>query len=422
MSPQVRRARLSILAAALLLPAGLASADAPARNQWVLATAKATGQGGEQFVSSLRIVNPGTEAASVTVTYLAQSLIDGSNTASGDNSGAATARLTVPGGETLAVEDVLGTLFGTSLSPFGVPAGGLKVTSDWPVSVLSRTFVANARSSTGVPGTYGFSIPAQVESQAIAPGDTAFVSYVAASPDARSGFRSNFIMLNTSSSPAVVSIDLRRGDGTSVGHRDYNLGRLSAAQAGNLSGSFGYGGPDTNLTAVVTVKSGGPVVVGCSIIDNAISSIAYAPPSKVTLPNNGVFGLAFDDGPYYVSSARLDILNELPVFLGGAVAIECRPSDPDPNARDPRYITFLGSGAGSGYPPNTVFTKGADGSFTVAGQDDFLAVSGQIRNEVDGRVSGSLTFTTTSDYTRCPGQTKTYGFQGARSSSRPAVN
>ena len=303
----------------------------------------------------------------MTVTYLAQSIIDGSNTAPGDNSGAATALLTVPGGRTLAVEDVLGTLFGTTLSPFGVPAGGLKVTSDQPVSVLSRTFVANAASATGVPGTYGFSIPAQVEDQAVSPGDTAFVTYVAASPDARSGFRSNFIMLNTSSSPAVVNVDLRKGDGTSVGSRDFNLGKLSAAQAGNLSGSLGYGGPDTNLTAVVTVKSGGPVVVGCSIIDNAISSIAYAPPSKVTLPNNGAFGLAFDDDPYFVSSARLDILNGLPVFLGGAVVVECKPYDPDPNARDSRYISFLGFGAGSGSPPNIAFTKGADGSFAVAG-------------------------------------------------------
>ena len=416
----MRRARLPLLAAALLLPVGLAPADAPARSQWVLATAKATGQGGEQFVSSLRIVNPGAEAAKVTVTYLAQSPIDGSNTASGDNSGAPTAQLAVAGGETLAVEDVLGTLFGASLSPFGIPAGGLHVTSDRPVSVLSRTFVANARSSTGVPGTYGFSIPAQVEAQAVSPGDTAFVSYVAASPDARSGFRSNFIMLNTTSSPAVVSVDLRKGDGTSVGHRDYSLGKLSAAQAGNLSGSFGYGGPDTNLTAVVTVKSGGPVVVGCSIIDNAISSIAYAPPSKITIPDNGVFGLALDDGPYHVSSARLDILSGLPVFIGGAAVVECRPSDPDPNQRDPRYITFLGSGDGSGYPPTTAFTREADGSFAVSGQDDYLAFSGRIRNEADGSVSGSLTFTTTPGYSRCPGQTKTYDFHGARGASRPS--
>ena len=418
----MRRARLPLLAAALLLPARPAPADAPARSQWVLATAKATGQGGEQFVSSLRIVNPGAETATVKVTYLAQSLIDGSNAASGDNTGAATALLTVAGGETLAVEDVLGTLFGAGLAPFGVPAGGLHVTSDRPVSVLSRTFVANARSSTGVPGTYGFSIPAQVESQAVSPGDTAFVSYVAASPDARSGFRSNFIMLNTSGSPAVVNVDLRKGDGTSVGSRDYSLGKRSAAQAGNLSGSFGYAGPDTNLTAVVTVKSGGPVVVGCSIIDNAISSIAYAPPSKVTLPNDGVFGLALEDVPYNVSSARLDILDGLPVFLGGAVVVECRPSDPDPDARDPRYVTFLGAGEKSGYPPNTTFTKEADGSFTVSGEDELLAIAGTIRNEVDGAVSGSLTFTTTPGYARCPGQTKTYEFRGVRGSSRPSAD
>lgn len=411
-----------VLGLVLAMTSAIAAADSPARTQWILATAKALGQGGEQFVSSLRIVNPGTASASVTVTYLAQSPIDGSNTAGGDNSAAPSAHLTIPAGQTLAVEDVLGTLFGSALAPFGVPAGGLKVTSDLPVSVLSRTFVANAVSAAGVPGTYGFSIPAQVDEQAIWPGDTGYVSYVAASPDSHSGFRSNFILLNTSSTPAVVNVDLRKGDGTSVGNRDYNLGKLSAAQAGNLSGSFGYTGPDTNLTAVVTVKSGGPVVVGCSIIDNAISSIAYASPTKLALPNNGIFGLAFLDDAYQVSIARLDIVREVPVYLGGAVVVECKPADPDPNARDPRFISFLGYGAGSGATPNTIFTRNTDGSFAVAGQDTFVAITGQVRNEADGKVSGTLTFTTTPGYTRCPGQSKTYSFQGARSATFAVTN
>ena len=68
-----RSSILPLLALGLALPA---LGDSPATKQWVLATAKATGAGGESFVSSLRIVNPGTATANVTLSYLAQSPIE----------------------------------------------------------------------------------------------------------------------------------------------------------------------------------------------------------------------------------------------------------------------------------------------------------------------------------------------------------
>ena len=75
--------RRACAAALLLVLGGAASADTPATTQWVLATAKATGAGGEQFVSSLRISNPLPQPANVDLTYLAQSPIDPSGSATG---------------------------------------------------------------------------------------------------------------------------------------------------------------------------------------------------------------------------------------------------------------------------------------------------------------------------------------------------
>ena len=188
--------RVHLAGLALLLLRGPAPADPPATTQWILATAKATGRGGEEFVSSLRIANPLAEAAHVDLTYLAQSPIDETFSATGDNGAAPKVRVTVGPGETLAIEDVLGTTFAGQASPFGVPAGGLRIDSDHPVSVVSRTFVANARSASGVPGTFGFSIPAQGTGQTVSAGETAWLTYASSAPSASSGFRTNLMLLN----------------------------------------------------------------------------------------------------------------------------------------------------------------------------------------------------------------------------------
>lgn len=219
----------SIIASLVLILAAPAAGDTPATQQWVLATAKTTGVGGAQFVSSLRIVNPGGTVANVTLTYLPQSPIDGTYSALGDNTNAPSVTVQVQAGQMLPIEDVIGSLFSGS-GPFGIVAGGIKLVSDQPVSVLSRTYVSNAVSSIGVPGTFGFSIPAQVADQAISAGDTAYIPYIAASPNETSGFRSNFIMLNTVGTTSVVNVVLKEQDGTVIGQRTYTLGSFSAAQ------------------------------------------------------------------------------------------------------------------------------------------------------------------------------------------------
>jgi hypothetical protein len=407
----VKSYRSSILALLALLLASPAFGDSPALKQWVLATAKATGAGGEAFVSSLRIVNPGAITANVKLTYLAQSPIDGSFAATGDNSTALSVTVQVPAGQMLPIEDVIGTRFGGS-APFGIVAGGIKVDSDQPVSVLSRTYVANAVSSTGKPGTYGFSIPAQIDDQAIAVGDTGYVPYIAASPDTTSGFRCNFIMLNTVATTSIVNVSLKKQDGTVVGQRDYTLGKLSAAQQGNIAASFGYAGPDQNLFVVVTVKSGGPVVIGTSIIDNAISSLNYAPPTKTVGGasgiKDGVYGVVFKiaQDPYGMT-ARIDL-------FGGEVQYMAFSFVPD--GCDYLYWDQAGPVSAGG---NTTFTKQSDGSFTFTGsntQTPGNAWSGTLRFTASG-IAGTFDFSRTSTASSCGGKTVHYDFTGGWAAS-----
>ena len=406
----MRRAPLVGLALLLLL-GGPAAADTPATTQWILATAKSTGRGGEEFVSSLRIANPNSRAAAVDLTYLAQSPLDGAFAAAGDNGAAPMVRVSVSPGETLAVEDVLGTTFAGQAAPFGIPAGGLRVDSDVPVSVLSRTYVANARSASGVPGTFGFSIPAQVARQTVSAGETAWLTYVSASPSASSGFRTNLILLNTGTQTAVASVTLVRADGTPVAPaRDYTLGRLSAAQQGDIGASFGAAAAETNLKVLVTVKSGGPVAIGASLIDNAISSIAFVPPVKLDEPDEGAYGWVVSQGdPALASAGRLDIQDGSPNFLSGLLAVECPAGS--------FLYNFLAYGAGSGVTPNTSFTPRSEGGWTFAGgATESGTWSGTVLPWVDGSVFGSLTFTTPAA-ARCPGVARTYEYAGAKAFS-----
>ncbi|MBK6404203.1 MAG: hypothetical protein IPF66_03690 [Holophagales bacterium] len=400
--------RVHLAGLALLLLRGPAPADPPATTQWILATAKATGRGGEDFVSSLRIANPLAVAANVDLTYLAQSPIDETFSATGDNGAAPKVRVAVGPGETLAIEDVLGTTFAGQASPFGIPAGGVRIDSDHPVSVMSRTFVANARSASGVPGTFGFSIPAQGTGQSVAAGETAWLTYASSAPSASSGFRTNLMLLNTGTATTVASVVLLRSDGTPAAPpRDYTLGRASAAQQTDLGASFGVTGPESNLRVVVTVKRGGPLLVGASLIDNAISSIAYVPSAKVDAPDDGAYGWVVTQGDAALASAgRLDVFDGVPNFLSGLLVVDCQAGS--------FIFTVLAYGADSGVTPNTAFTPLAGGGWGFEGSaPESGAWSGTVLPWVDGTVYGSVTFTTLAS-ARCSSVTRSYAFAGRK--------
>lgn len=394
---------LVVTLCALALSLG-AHADSPAARQWILSSAKATGAGGEQFVTSVRIVNPNAVAATVSLTYLAASTLDGSGSATGDNSTAAPVSVTVPAGQTLAIEDIVSSRFGVVSG-----AGGIKVetSSLTPVSVLSRTFVANARNAQGVPGTYALSIPGQTADDAVGVGDTVYIPYISASPSATAGFRSNLILLNTVSANTVVTVKLAKGDGSTVATKDYTLGKQSQTQVNNLAAAFGTTAEDTNLTAVITVKSGGPVVVGATIIDNAISSLNYASPSKVALASNGAYGLVLEDGGYDLSGlAKVEA--GVPTFFSATVALSC-----------PAATAFVFQGRTLD-GRNTTFTKNPDGTYAMAGAetDGSASWSGTIRYVPDGTLQGSFTYTRGSGASvPCTGKSTAISFVGARGKS-----
>jgi hypothetical protein len=318
--------------------------------------------------------------------------------------------VTVPAGQTLAIEDVLASFGATG-------AGGLRVTSDRPVVVTSQTLVANARSATGAAGTYGFAIPAQTLDNALGAGETAWVPYVSGAPDgATTGYRTNlFLLSGNPSGNTVVHVKLVRANGSTVGETNYTLGKLSQTQVNRIAAALGSQTADTNLTAVVTVQSGGPVFLGASVIDNAISSILYTPPAKSWRPQNASYGLNIDDGGYGFSG-RLNVESGIPVFLTAGLVLDSATSGSCSLSSPQLYFVQLASyapfsnltvtSAGASSFSFTGFTKNADGS-TAAN------VTGTALFAPDGSVSGQIVYTRSSSAgTSCAGVTKTFPFYG----------
>ncbi len=402
-------AAISLLSASLL-------ADTPASTQWIVTSAKLSG-GGNDYVTSLRIVNPNPFAVEVDLYFLPQWPLDAGNNA--DNSAAPKVVVSAPANSTLALDDVLASTFGAT------GAGGILVTSfaatgglnpdPAGVWVLSQTLVVNARNQAGVAGTNGFAIPSQNQDQVVAVGETAYVPYVSASPPGGSGYRTNLFLLSTNTTgPTGVTVTLRKGDGTSVGSRNFTLGKLEQTQINRIGEFFGYvpAASDTNMTALVTVTSGGPVATGASIIDNAIGSISYAPPVKLPVANNGAYGLILDDGGYGFSG-RADVFNgAFDLITAGIVIPSCGGQD----------TLFFVQGFGTAPGQNTTFTKNADGSTSFAGSQvdgsgaTAATFSGKIQTYFDGTIYGSLTYTRGSapGGNPCPLASVTYPFGGAK--------
>ena len=384
--------------------------DTPAISQWLVTSAKATGAKGENFVSSLRLVNGTASSASVDITFYPRvSFNQATASAPGDNSvNAVKQTVTVPAGQTLAIDNVLFTLFQISSTS---ASGGLHIESRnfVPVSVLSQTLVTNAKAADGTPGTYGFAIPGQVPDNAIAMGDTGYVPYLSSSPSTTQGYRSNlFLQTTNTGGDTVLTASLLKGtDGSTIGTTDITLGTLVQTQVNNIANFFGYYEANTNLTAVITVKSGGPVFVGASVNDNATGSQVYAPPTKRWSPRYASFGLLFADGGYGFSG-RLDIqANGVADFLTAAPVIPSCPSSP-------ALFVLQASSA----PPlsNTTFTLNEDGSTSFSGGDTAETWTGAFLLNADGSVQGSLTYTRASGSAGnpCPGGTVAVSFLGRK--------
>ena len=216
--------------------------------------------------------------------------------------------------------------------------------------------------------------------------------YISGSPSSASGYRTNLFLLSANGTAnTVVDVTLRKADGTSAGTKTITLGKFSQTQINGIANFFGYtpAASETNMTALVTVTSGGPVATGASVIDNAIGSISYSPPVKIPVANNGAYGLILNDG--YGFSGRAEIFDGL-VRLPLGRRRDSRP------ARGSPTLFFL-QGFGRRGPTEHDVHEERGRQHVVRGNDDGQRARrsrrsrGRILTKFDGTIYGTLTYT-----------------------------
>ncbi len=118
--------RVALFAALVALTAAASAALTPGTLVVVPAAARGAGAGTSVWQMDLVLINDGSASATVRLTWLER------NT---DNTGAAPVTVTVPAGQTLVIEDVIGTRLGRQSG-----AGAILVTSNRPVAATSRIY------------------------------------------------------------------------------------------------------------------------------------------------------------------------------------------------------------------------------------------------------------------------------------------
>ena len=210
--------------------------------RWIVpGSAHAGGSGGTNWRTDLTLVNPSSSAASATIWFLP---------ANADNSTLPSpATRSVPAGGQLVVPDALDSLFGRS------GGGALLVeSSETTLTVASRTY-------NKLPDReYGMALPGVPVTQAITPGETGHLVFLA-----KSGrYRSNVSFAGTTAQGGTVRVRLKNAAGAVIGEDTRSLKPYGQTQIDDIFGSLGAA---ATTVARAEVTGDTPFVAFASVID-----------------------------------------------------------------------------------------------------------------------------------------------------------
>jgi PKD repeat protein len=231
-----------------------ASPPAQPYSYTVPAVSHSPGVAGAVFRADVSIVNPGSAAASLTLTFVPAA-------------GSPLVRdFTLPAHNTREFRDVLVSFF--DFGEDDVQFGALQIGSNLPLVVSSRTY------NLTLSGTFGGFLPAATASAALTTGVVGIL------PQLRklSAFRTNVAVANLGAAPATVRVQLHGADGTAIGSP-----RLLTAPANGMvqdNDIFRKSGAGDQVLAYATVEvetEGARVFAFASLIDNTTNDPTLIP-------------------------------------------------------------------------------------------------------------------------------------------------
>lgn len=183
---------------------------------FIASTAHAAGRAGAFFTTSVTLSNASSSPATVEVRFHGHDR---------DGRDARASRMTLGPQETRTIEDVLGTLFGSS-SDFG----SLEVASNsGAVLVSSRT------GTPGAVGSFGQDVPAAGRGDLVREGSARLIAGLRQN----AAVRTNLVVANTGERDTEVEIELEDASGASLGTARITLRPLEMRQVNDVARSLG---------------------------------------------------------------------------------------------------------------------------------------------------------------------------------------
>lgn len=252
-----RRLALAGIAAAMLsvlplqsavtrtLPASRsAAARASSEAVWLIpATARLSGENGSFWTTDLTLANLGESAAPVTLRFLGHDE---------DGRPGPVRELTLGGGETRLVSDVLGSLFG-----LGSGYGAIRVTSPSPwIDLKVET------STPGPGGSYGHAVPALPREDWI----EGTVPRVLGPVSESDSERTNLVLVNGNEAPLSVTVALRSAGGTILGGRDVELAPWGMTQLSRVIRGLGIADPVEDARLELSAATANAAFVASAVV------------------------------------------------------------------------------------------------------------------------------------------------------------
>ncbi len=240
---------------------------------YIPASAHATGFGGAVWRTDVELHNAGSTSMSCTIDLLKKDT---------SNASPASRQYTIQAGHALRLGDILESKFSVS----GLAALRLRLSGGTGV-VTSRTYNQTSH------GTYGQFIGAVPDGEAVGNGQQAALIQLTHNRSTTNGFRTNIGLLNCTTSPIDVTIDLYKSGGSKLGSVAVRLQALGFTQVDKLYERVTGSDVGDGYAMVSTSTSSGRFLAYASVIDNRTGDPIYIP----AVPTSGGGGVSGTMGP-----------------------------------------------------------------------------------------------------------------------------
>lgn len=221
----------------------------------VPASANAEGANNTRWRTDLQVKAQGEDGASFTVELLKSRKA---------NTDPLIVDFSVAAGESLGLVNFIETGFEYT----GTAA--LRITpTDGHILATSRTY------NDAPSGTYGQTVPAVNEDNAISFGDEAALIQLSRSPDPTTGFRTNIGFVSLSDQRIEVAIDLYLADGTDLGDLVYQLKAFEYRQINDVFAAAGATDVADGYAMVRTTSEDESFIAYASVVDNGSGDAVF---------------------------------------------------------------------------------------------------------------------------------------------------